>query len=87
LPVPTTVGEQDDVPFVKIELGAQTTVTEVMVMGMATATIAEAVFAGSSREVAVMMEFPVLVAVKTPVELMVPPVADQVTAGLNAPVP
>ena len=33
------------------------------------------------------MALPALVAVKTPFELMLPPVADQVTAGLNAPVP
>jgi hypothetical protein len=40
LPVPTTFGEQDDVPLVKIELGVQTTVTDVMVIGTATATVA-----------------------------------------------
>jgi hypothetical protein len=41
----------------------------------------------ATEELAVQVAVPVPEGVKTPLELMVPPVADHVTALLNAPVP
>ena len=68
-------------------MGAQATLTEVIVGGTDMVTVAEPDLVESSVDVAVMVAFPAEVAVKTPDEAIVPPVADHVTAELYAPVP
>ena len=68
-------------------VGAQATLTEVIVGGTDMVTVAEPDLVESSVDVAVMVAFPAEVAVKTPDEAIVPPVADHVTAELYAPVP
>jgi hypothetical protein len=86
-PVPRTVAEQVDVPVVRIEAGLQITVTDVIVMGTETLTALEPDLLPSCTEVAVTVALPAPDGVKTPPELIVPPVAVQVTAWLKAPVP
>jgi hypothetical protein len=68
-------------------VGVQTTLTEVMGGGADIVTVAEPALVGSSVDVAVMDAFPVVDGVKTPDEVIVPPVADHATAELYAPVP
>ena len=68
-------------------MGAQATLTEVIVGGTDMVTVAEPDLVESSVDVAVMVAFSAEVAVKTPDEAIVPPVADHVTAELYAPVP
>jgi hypothetical protein len=68
-------------------VGAQATLTEVIVGGTDMVTVAEPDLVESSVDVAVMVAFSAEVAVKTPDEAIVPPVADHVTAELYAPVP
>ena len=80
--MPVTVGVQADVCVVRIDVGEQVTVTDVMVGGMTTITGAEPDLVGSSVDVAVIVAFPAPVGVKTPASDAVPPVADQVTAEL-----
>lgn len=66
-----------------IDDGEQETVTEVMVdAAEVTDMLREPDFVVSCVEVAVMVAVPVRLGVKTPEELTVPPVADQVTAEL-----
>jgi hypothetical protein len=70
-----------------MDAGEQSTETEVMVGVVVTVTGADPDLVESCVEVAVMVAVPAAVGVKTPDELMVPPVAAQVTAELNAPLP
>src|ERR1039458_2176883 len=67
--------------------GEQSTETEVMAGVAVTVTGADPDLVASCVDVAVMVVLPAAVGVKTPDELIVPPVAAQVTAELNAPVP
>jgi hypothetical protein len=69
---------------VVIDVGKHETVTAVMVDPIAaeTTTLAEPDFVVSCVEVAVMVAVPVPLGVNTPAEVIVPPVADQVTAVL-----
>jgi hypothetical protein len=53
-----------------------------VVFGWETATVAEPDFVESSVDVAVTVAFPATVAVNTPADVIVPPVADQVTVEL-----
>ena len=71
----------------RMEAGEQTTDTEVIVAVVVTVTVPVPNFVASCVEVAVMVAVPAPVGVKTPEEVIVPPVAAQVTAELNAPVP
>jgi methylglyoxal synthase len=70
-----------------MDAGKQSTETEVIVGGPVTATVADPDLVESCVDVAVMVAIPAAVGVKTPDELIVPPVAAQATAELNAPVP
>src|ERR1035441_6456687 len=81
------VAEQIDVPVVRIDAGLQATVTEVIVMGMETLTALYPDLRASCTEVALIVALPAPEGVKTPPEVIVPPVAVQVTAWLKAPVP
>jgi hypothetical protein len=68
---------------VVIEDGEHEAVTEVMVDGAdATTMLVEPNLAVSCVEVAVMVAVPLPLGVNTPAEVMVPPVADQLTAEL-----
>ena len=87
LPDPKTVAVQVDVCVVRIELGEQVTETDVIEGDALTVTVADPDLVESCVDVAVMVAGPAAVGVKTPDELMVPPVAAQVIAELNAPVP
>lgn len=87
VPVPATFAEQGDVWPVRMELGEQVIETEVIALGTVIVTVAEPDLVESSVDVAVMVAFSAEVAVKTPDEAIVPPVADHVTAELYAPVP
>jgi hypothetical protein len=87
LPVPVTVDVHADVCVVRMELGEQVTETDVIEEDAITATVADPDLVASCVDVAVMVAVPAAVGVKTPDELIVPPVAAQVTAELNAPVP
>jgi hypothetical protein len=82
LPIPVTVGEQVDVWFVWIDEGEQSTVTEVIVEGTVTVTIAEPDLVESSVDVAVIVAAPAAEGVNTPAAVIVPFVADQVTPEL-----
>ena len=73
--------------MVRMDAGEQSTETEVMVGVAVTVTGADPDLVESCVEVAVMVAVPAAFGVKTPDELMVPPVAAQVTAELNAPLP
>jgi hypothetical protein len=86
-PVPCTVAVQVDVCAVRMAAGEQSTETVVMAGVEVTVTGADPDLVASWVEVAVMVAVPAPVGVKTPDELMVPPVAAQVTAELNVPVP
>ncbi len=68
-------------------VGEQATETEVIVEGAVTVTGAEPDLVESWVEVAVMVAVPAPVGVNTPADVIVPPLADQVTAELNVPVP
>jgi hypothetical protein len=70
-----------------MDAGEQSTETEVIAGVAVTVTGADPDLVASCVEVAVMVAVPVPVGVKTPDALIVPPVAPQVTAELNAPVP
>ena len=76
-----------DVCVVRMEAGEQTTDTEVIVAVVVTVTVPAPNFVAFCVEVAVMVAVPAPVGVKTPEDVIVPPVAVQVTAELNAPVP
>jgi hypothetical protein len=84
LPVPLTVAEQALVCDVVIEDGEHEIVTEVMadVAAKPTTTLLAPDLVVSCVEVAVMVAVPVALGVNTPAGLIVPPVADQVTAEL-----
>lgn len=82
LPVPVTVGVQVDVCVVRIEVGEQTTETEVMVGGTTTVTGAEPDLVESWVDVAVTVAVPDAEEVNRPADVTVPPVADQLTAEL-----
>ena len=86
-PAPCTVAEQVDVCVVRIELGEQITETDVIEGDALAVTEADPDLVASCVEVAVMVAGPAAAGVKTPAELIVPPVAPQVTAELNAPAP
>ena len=87
-PVPSTVAAQADVCEVRMDAGAQTAETVVIVDGVAvTVTVAVPDAAVSCVEVAVMVAVPAPEGTKMPEEVIAPPVAVQVTAGLNVPVP
>ncbi len=91
LPVPCTVAVHCDVAFVLTVVGLQLTATEVMVGATVwTWTLTGAVpdFVASWVLVAVTVTLPAEAgAVKSPLELMLPPLALQVTAELKLPVP
>jgi hypothetical protein len=70
-----------------MDAGAHATETAVTVGGMFTVTVADPAWAASWVEVAVTVAVPAAVAVKTPDEVIVPPVAVQTTSELTAPVP
>ena len=82
MPVPLTVAEQVLVCDAVIEDGEHETVTEVMVSATETTTLVEPDLVVSCVEVAVMVAVPVPLGVNTPAGVIVPPVADQVTAEL-----
>ena len=89
-PEPVTVGVQVAVCAVVMEEGEHTRLTPVM----AGAAVVTAMFAvpemftkPATEEWAVQVAEPEAEGVKTPLELMVPPVADHMTALLKAPVP
>ena len=82
VPVPMTVGAQVDVWFVWMDAGEQATETEVIAEGMVTVTVAEPDLVESAVDVAVMVAVPAADGVNTPAEVIVPSVADQVTAEL-----
>lgn len=63
-------------------MGLHETVTEVIVGGGVTVMLALPDLVESSVEVAVMVAVPVAEGVKTPAEVMVPPVAVQLTPEL-----
>jgi len=86
-PVPCTVAVQVDVSVVRMELEEQVTETDVIEADAVTVTGADPDLVESCAEVAVMVAVPAALGVKTPDELIEPPVAAQVTAELNAPVP
>lgn len=78
-----TVAEHALVCAVLIVVGKQETLTEVMVGGTAvTVTLVEPDLVESWVEVAVTVAVPVAEGVNTPAEVIVPPVAVQVTAEL-----
>ena len=68
--------------MVRIEVGEQTTETEVMVGGTTTVTVVEPDLVEFWVDVAVMVAVPDAEAVKTPADVTVPPAADQLTAEL-----
>ncbi|MGD0482245.1 MAG: hypothetical protein ABSA42_18905 [Terracidiphilus sp.] len=68
-------------------LAEQVTDTDVIEGDALAVTVADPDLVASCVEVAVMVAGPAAVGVYTPDELMVPPVAPQVTAELNAPAP
>jgi hypothetical protein len=80
--VPVTVGVQVDVCVVKMDVGEQTTETEVIVGGTTTVICAEPDLVESWVDVAVMVAVPAPEGVNTPADVAVPPVADQLTAEL-----
>ena len=89
-PVPITVGVQEEVCAVVMVVGVQASVTPVMVGGTAvTAIVAEpeTLVNPACTECAMQRTLPLSVGVKIPFEVMLPPVAVQVTALLKAPVP
>lgn len=89
LPVPWTLAEHLLAWLTNITFGAHETSTEVIVEADEfTATVAVPDFAGSCVDVAVMTALPATAgAVNDPDALIVPLVADQVTAELKLPVP
>jgi hypothetical protein len=86
-PVPWTLAAHAEVWVVRMDAGVQATETEVIAVGTATATAAEPDLVASCVEVAVMVAAPAVVGVKTPAAVILPPIADQVTPELYAPVP
>ena len=86
-PVPCTVAVQVDVCVVRIELGEQLTETDVIEGDALTVTVADPDLLESCVEVAVMVAGPAAAGVKTPDELIGPPVAAQVTLVLKLPDP
>jgi hypothetical protein len=87
LPDPETFGVQADVWLVWMDVGKHTAVTEVIVEGAVTVTVAEPDLVKSSVDVAVIATVPVAEGVNTPADVIVPYVADQVTPELKLPVP
>jgi len=90
VPVPDTVAAHCDVCPVLMDVGAAETEMDVMVKGTAVTLIEaepEMLEYPVCVEVAVQVPVPVAEGVKTPACVMVPPVADQATPVLNAPVP
>jgi hypothetical protein len=86
-PVPVTVEAQEEDWLIKIEVGAQLTVTPVIVdaVNPVTVTVAVPLMEGSATEVAVMEALPLAPPVKTPALVIAPALAgltDQVTALL-----
>ena len=86
-PVPCTVAVQVEVCVARMAAGEQSTETEVIAGDEVTVTDADPDLVASWVDVAVIVAVPAPEGVKTPDELMVPPVAAQVTAELNVPVP
>jgi hypothetical protein len=85
LPVPATVGVQADVCVVRMDVGEQTTETEVIVGGTVTVTVADPDLVESCVDVAVTVAVPAPVGVKTPALLTEPTVVgltDHVTPEL-----
>ena len=72
LPVPATVGVQADVCVVRMDVGEQTTETEVIVGGAVTVTVADPDLVESCVDVAVMVAVPAPAGVKTPALLTAP---------------
>jgi hypothetical protein len=72
LPVPVTAGAQVEVCDVEMEAGEQVTVTEVIVSGTVTVTLAEPDLVESCVEVAWTVAMPAARGVKTPVLLTAP---------------
>jgi hypothetical protein len=81
-PVPVTVAVQAEVCVVRMDVGEQATVTEVMAWGRTTVTAAELDLVASSVDAAVTVALPAPEGVKTPADETVPPIADHVTAEL-----
>jgi hypothetical protein len=81
-PVPCTVAEQVDVWIVSMNAGEQTTETDVTVTGTVTVIVEEPDLVESSVDVAVTLAEPEAVGVNMPEDVIVPPVADQVTPAL-----
>ncbi len=87
-PVPVTVAAHCTVPPTATVVDEQETLTPVMVEVEVTVTTAVPCFVGSAADVAEIVTDPALAgAVSRPVEEIVPPLVDQFTALLNAPVP
>ena len=81
------MGVHVDVWVVRIEAGEQTTDTAVIVTGMVTVTVDDPDLVESCVEVAVIVAVPAPAGVKTPADVIVPPLAVQLTAELKLPVP
>lgn len=79
LPVPRTVAEHVDVWVAYIEPEEQTTETEVTVTGTFTTTDAEPDLVESCADVAATLAIPAPLGVNTPADVIMPPVAVQVT--------
>jgi hypothetical protein len=86
-PAPVTFDVQFEVCETRIGLGRQVTETEVIAGGTATTIVADPNLVASWTEVAVIVPIPAADGVKIPAGVIVPPVADQITAGLYFPVP
>jgi hypothetical protein len=87
VPVPCTVAVQVEVCVIRMADGEQSTETEVIAGVAVAVTSADPDSVVSWLDVAVMVAAPAPLGMKTPDALIVPPVAAQVTAELNAPVP
>lgn len=86
-PVPETAAVHAEVWLGKIETGLHVTVTDETAEDVLTATLAVATLLVSCVEVAVMVAVPPPDGVNNPAGVIVPLVAAQLTAALNAPVP
>jgi hypothetical protein len=71
----------------RIGLDRHVTETDVMAGGTPTETVVDPYRVASWTEVAVIVAVPAVDGVKTPAEVMDPPMADQIIAGLYFPVP
>ena len=87
-PVPCTLARHVLVCVVRIDDGEHVAETEVIVGGGTITVITAAPdLVASCKEVALQLAVPAAAGVNTPADVMVPLVADQLTAELKAPVP